>query len=291
MIFFTIILLVLNVKLIAVSLAQEANSSGLIQYTIESKITSQEYRLFVVVPENYRELSDENYDVVYVLDVNTEDAAQLLQFQRSITQLPDIPDFILVGVGFASDAEHRGLRTAHFTPSSDAAIDEEILTIYQSQEIVGNAEKWRSGGAEKFKNILSSELIPFLNNNYQTTGKNTAMGASLAGLFLTVVLLVEPQIFENYVITSPSVWWNDFELFNDNSAYPLSRNDLVAKVYLSVGGLENAEMIESHDRVQKFLQQNQSENLDFSSTTIPNQSHLSVIPISYFNGLLYIFSD
>jgi len=271
------------------SIAQNPDSSGLIQRVISSEITGQDYRLFVVMPENLSSTSAAVYDVVYVLDINSEDSTQLVQFQRAFTQLPDIPDFILVGVGFAPDEEHRGLRTAHFSPSNDEEIDREILALLPSLSASENVQNWQSGGAREFARVMKSEIVPYLENNFSASGSDTVMGASLAGLFLSMILLEQPEIFDNYVITSPSTWWNDFELFENTGS--LHSENLKGKVYLSVGGLENSEMLESYNRLSNVLEENDSANLMFKSEVIEDQTHLSVIPISYMNGLSYIFSS
>ncbi len=269
--------------------SQSANSTELINHVISSEITNQEYRLFVVTPQNYDASSQETYDVVYVLDVNSEDSSQLVPFQRTFSQAPESLDFILVGVGFSSDEEHRGLRTAHFSPSRNEEVDKEILDLFPSLSQSANVGNWQSGRAGEFAEVLSNEIVPYIEANYATSAIDTVLGASLAGLFLTDILFEQPEMFDNYVITSPSVWWNDFEIFEDNVS--LDREDIQGKVFLSVGGLENAEMLESYTRLSDTLLQNESPNLKFRSQVIENQDHQSVIPISYMNGLNFIFSN
>jgi uncharacterized protein len=284
----SVFLFFLGSSLAGFSVAQNVDSSNLIQHIVSSNITNQDYRLFVVMPEKYNASSEETYDVVYVLDINSEDSAQLVQFQRTFTKLPNIPEFILVGIGFSPDEEHRGLRTAHFSPSRDEEIDTEILALYPMLSMSENARNWQTGKAREFANVLSTEIIPYVEANFVASDTNTVMGASLAGLFLAVVLFEQPDMFENYVITSPSVWWNGFELFENTDL--LNRKDLQGKVYLSVGGLENSEMLESYNRLSNALRENDSAELIFTNEVIDNQTHLSVIPISYMNGLNYIFS-
>jgi len=285
----SIFLIVLGTNVAGFSTAQNLDSSDLIQLVVSSNITNQDYRLFVVTPENYNSSLEVVYEVVYVLDITAEDSAQLVQFQRTFAQLPNIPEFILVGVGFSRDEEHRGLRTAHFSPSRNDKIDNEILALYPTLSESENVRNWQSGGAREFANVLSSDIIPYIEANFATSNSDTVMGASLAGLFLAVVLFEQPEMFENYVITSPSVWWNNFELFENASS--LYRKDLQGKVYLSVGGLENSEMLESYNRLSNTLEENESANLIFSSEIIENQTHLSVVPLSYMNGLSFIFSS
>lgn len=284
-----IFLLFMCVTWIGFAYAQNATSSELTNHTISSEVTDQEYRLFIVTPLNYDSSSEEAYDVVYILDVNSEDSTQLVPFQRTFTQIPNTPEFILVGVGFSPDEEHRGLRTAHFSPSRNEETDREILDLFPTLSQSANVQNWQSGRAQEFAEVLSTEIIPYIEENFATSASDTVLGASLAGLFLTSILFEQPEIFDNYVITSPSVWWNDFEIFEDTNS--LYREDLQSKVYLSVGGLENEEMLESYTRLSDTLAENESPNLMVRSQIIEDQTHISVIPISYMNGLNYIFSN
>lgn len=270
------------------SVAAQEGFPPIVQHVVPSNITNQDYRLFVVVPEEYRRGDEGNYDIVYVLDVNSADSAQLLPFQRTISQVPNIPEVIFVGIGFSPDEEHRGLRTAHFTPSPNRVIDGEIINAYSGTPQLENSKNWESGEAKKFADVLENNIKPFVKANYRTNGTETILGASLAGLFLTTVVLDRPDMFTNYIITSPSVWWNDFELFDESDA--LVRNDIKAKIYLSVGGLENSEMIESYEKLNSALDQNNSAGLMLHSEIIENQEHLSVIAISYMRGLQYIYA-
>lgn len=285
----SLILILLGCMATSLSFAQSLDPSSLIHRIISSDITNQDYRLFVALPEDYSASSGESYDAVYALDIDTAASTQLIQFQRAFAQLPTIPEFILIGIGFSPNEEHRGLRTAHFSPSNDEEIDNEILALFPTLSTSANVENWRSGRAEEFADVLSSEIIPFIEAGFSTSGRDTAMGASLAGLFLTEVVIEQPELFDNYVITSPSVWWNDFEIFRNNSS--LNREDLSGRVYLSVGGLENPEMLESYSRLSAVLTENHSADLLFKSELIADQTHLSVIPISFMNGLVHIFSE
>lgn len=277
-----------GIKIVDNATAQEG-SSPLIQHLVTSETTHQDYRLFVIVPEGYRLNTNEEYDVVYVLDINTEDSAQLASFQRSISQMSNIPKVIYVGIGFSPDEEHRGLRTAHFTPSPNKVIDEEIISLYRDTPELRNSSNWASGKAKKSADVLALDIKYFVEENYRTSETETILGTSLAGLFLTTVLLDQPEMFTNYIIASPSVWWNNFEIFENTDA--VARTDIEAKIYLAVGGSENSEMLESFEKLNNSFGQNNSIGLKFHSEVIENQDHLSVVPISYMRGLQYVYSQ
>jgi predicted alpha/beta superfamily hydrolase len=55
------------------------------------------------------------------------------------------------------------------------------------------------------------------------------------------VLLTQPETFKRYGLGSPSLWCNDKWTFDLEVTYAEVHNDLEAKVYFSVGALENLE--------------------------------------------------
>lgn len=270
-----------------------------INHVLESSVTGEEYRLFVSLPQTYRDSIETQYPVVYVLDINTEDSLQLGQYHELASQLPNVPDFILVGVGFLPDDEHLGLRTAHFSPTSNEAEDkkfyERTISTIESRNIKKAItpemiDSWRSGRGDEFSKVIETELLPFITRNYQTSGSSSIVGASLAGLFLTVQLFESPELFDNHIITSPSLWWNEFEVFDDPRRFFLNRDSLPGRVYLSVGSLENKDMYDSYQRLKRIFQEGGYKSLEFSAEIIENENHISVIPISFMRGLQYVFS-
>ncbi len=58
------------------------------------------------------------------------------------------------------------------------------------------------------------ELIPYVNRAYRVDPDDkTIMGLSFSGLFPTYLLFTETDLFEHYVIVSPSLWWDDGVIF------------------------------------------------------------------------------
>jgi predicted alpha/beta superfamily hydrolase len=49
---------------------------------------------------------------------------------------------------------------------------------------------------------------------YRTSSIKTIVGQSLGGLLATEILLKKPGLFDNYIIISPSLWWDDQSLLD-----------------------------------------------------------------------------
>ena len=66
-----------------------------------------------------------------------------------------------------------------------------------------------AGHDSQFRDFLRREVIPFVNSHYRTGPRRVVVGESLAGLFVVDTFLSEPQLFDDYVAVSPSLWWDD----------------------------------------------------------------------------------
>ena len=65
----------------------------------------------------------------------------------------------------------------------------------------------------------------------------TYFGHSLGGLFGTYALLTAPTTFDCYILSSPSLWWDDEAIFDIERA-AFQQNGLRSKVYFGIGSLE-----------------------------------------------------
>jgi predicted alpha/beta superfamily hydrolase len=65
------------------------------------------------------------------------------------------------------------------------------------------------GGAADFRKYLANEVIPWVESRFRTGPRRALIGESLAGLFVVDTLLREPELFDDYVAISPSLWWDD----------------------------------------------------------------------------------
>ncbi|MFT6280578.1 MAG: putative alpha/beta superfamily hydrolase [Salibacteraceae bacterium] len=71
-----------------------------------------------------------------------------------------------------------------------------------------------SGGSENFMMFIEKELQPKIQEMYRTSSIKTIIGQSLGGLLVTEILLKKPGLFDNYIIISPSLWWDDQSLLD-----------------------------------------------------------------------------
>ncbi len=120
---------------------------------------------------------------------------------------PEIPELIVVGVSYpvAGYRQTRHLRVVDYTPSSYPLADS-VLSDDLGVDV-------RSGGGPDFLQVLKDELLPFIDDNYRTTPDRALAGHSLGALFVAYALFEDPSYFGRYLISSPSLWWNEGEMF------------------------------------------------------------------------------
>jgi len=171
-------------------------------------------------------------------------------------------------------------RGYNFTPSNNL----------DSQEVKERAKRHNlpvesviSGGAAEFLKALQTEIIPFVDNNYKTNTDRGITGHSLGGLFTAYCLLNSDGYFTRFGINSSSLWWNEEEVV-DQAVLKFTQNKTwhlpLTKVFMSVGGREEKDMVPPMVKFCSFLQDANYENIKLSWHVFDNETHRSVVPIS-----------
>jgi len=164
--------------------------------TFQSTVLKEERVLNIYLPESYSKETTKKYPVIYLLDGSINEdfihIAGLVQF-GSFSWINMIPETIVVGISNVD-------RKRDFTFPTTNKIDK--------------AEFTTSGKSSTFIQFLEKEVQVMINKNYRTTDTKTLIGQSLGGLLATEILFKKPALFDNYIIVSPSLWWDDESLLN-----------------------------------------------------------------------------
>ncbi|MBO8132913.1 alpha/beta hydrolase [Dickeya fangzhongdai] len=76
------------------------------------------------------------------------------------------------------------------------------------------------GDAAGFRRFLLEELKPFIHQRYDIDSQRQALfGHSYGGLFTVDTLLEQPDSFQHFYASSPSVWWNGGYLSRQAEAF------------------------------------------------------------------------
>jgi uncharacterized protein len=252
----------------SISRAQEPPSLtfGVID-RVHSEKLGEDRRLNILLPPGY-EKSSERFPVVYVLDGSAHEdyfhVASLIDFLATYGVMPKT---IVVGISNVD-------RQRDFTrPSKDPKDVESAPT---------------SGGADRFVGFLETELIPYLNSHYRTAGGSTLIGQSLGGLLATQVLLEKPGLFEQYVIVSPSLWWNKEALYQRAGELMKKNQAPNRKVYLSVAE-EHPEMMATAKGLAERLKECPWPGLQYKYDFLADENHATSLHISVYNAMKYFY--
>lgn len=167
--------------------------------------------LNIYLPEGYHK--DSSYPVIYLLDGSADEdfihVAGLVQFYN-FPWVNVLPKSIVVGIANVD-------RRRDFTFPTTIEKDKNDFPT--------------TGGSEKFIRFIEKELQPYINNSFKVTGNNMIVGQSLGGLLATEILFKRPELFSQYVIVSPSLWWDNESLLKTKVE---SLNKKIS-IYIAVG--------------------------------------------------------
>lgn len=252
---------------------------------LHSKQTGANYELFVATPRDYRK-SGKTYPVVYLLDADYS-FALVRNIVQHFVDRENLPPMILVAIAYPGAASNRETyrmnRTRDYTP------------VYAPDGGYGAEYQKLSGGGPKFRAFFAKELIPFIDRKYPSTkGERAIVGHSYGGLFATFVLLTEPDLFNRYIIVSPSLWYANRTAISMADAMASNGLRPGARVFFAVGSSENQPqngraMVDDLKELLSKLRKQKLPGLVISSRIFEGETHNSVFPGAVTRGLLAVF--
>ncbi len=139
------------------------------------------------------------------------------------------------------------------------------------------------GKAEQFRHWLASAVLPSLRERFAPSHV-TFVGHSFSALFGLHVLFSQPDLFDSYLLASPSVWWDDRVMFDTEAAHAARTTELAARVFMSRGGEE----VGDWSPFDEFFDQVRSRNyegLELHVRALDDEFHNSVVPTAVATGL------
>jgi uncharacterized protein len=246
------------------------------------------------------------FPVVYAANANfTFDALKGLSYSIQRWER-DAPRFILIGIGYPSDSPFAGsvLRLRDLTFPGEP----KFSTVQPPYEGVLIPEKGAKDyyGAEDFQRFIADELIPFIDRHYATIpGDRTYFGHAAAGTFGLFTVFTRPELFKNYLISSPALFYHGTSsagIRYDNYEFGLEKaREFVASgralsgitIYLSVGSEEEFEpgalahwqLTSRFYHLARLLQQASMPGLELVTEVFAGETHMTVWPMAYIHGV------
>lgn len=240
---------------------------------IHSTILGENRTLNIYLPEGYSQNDTTKYPVVYLLDGSADEdfihIVGLYQF-NNFSWIDRVPKSIIVGIANVD-------RKRDFTYPTTIETDKKRYPT--------------TGKSDKFISFIEKELQPFIDRKYNTTGSKTIIGQSLGGLLATEILFKKPTLFNQYIIISPSIWWNNGSLLNQESDLLKDDFQQPTKIYIGVGkeGLAPSDIphvmeVDANLLVEK-LRSTKSKTVTTYFDYLPEEDHATVTHQAVFNAL------
>ncbi|MGV9011339.1 MAG: alpha/beta hydrolase [Flavobacteriales bacterium] len=225
--------------------------------TFHSKTLDQERVLNVHLPDGYAD-STLSYPVIYVLDgTANEDFPHIAGLAQFMNMYDLLPQSIVVGI-----ANNGKSRYHDFTGPTQSDSDKVWIPTY--------------GGSADFISYLEKEVEPMVKEHYRTSGHRTLIGQSLGGLLGTEVLFTKPELFNDYILVSPSLWWNNGALAAKADAWVKQRATSPMRVFIAYAP-DDAMMQAQIDHVVKSIRDNAKAPFQFWNEPFPEESHATIL--------------
>lgn len=260
---FLISLLLLGQQLLGQQPAPTVFPFGVIDHLYSSEL--QENRtLNIYLPDGYATDSTARYPVIYLLDGSAnEDYPHIAGLAQFMNMYELLPKSIVVGIANVD-------RKRDFTFPTTVAQDKKDYPT--------------TGSSAKFIAFIEKELQPFIDQHYRSSSAKTIIGQSLGGLLAAEILLKKPDLFDTYVLVSPSFWWDNESLLKQAKTLLKKHPELAKRIYLSVGD-EHRVMKRDARKFKRLLTKNTGKGCLIHFEHLKNETHATILHRSVYNAL------
>jgi len=256
--------------------------------TIPSRILHRDYEIFVSLPPSYA-TSTKRYPVLFITDADYAFPLIRSVNRRVSDHGKKLEEFILVGLSYAKGEDPVHSRNRDYTPT----------------DTTGNSSERPTGQAEPYRQFIEKEVFPFVAANYRADmSRKVFSGHSYGSLLGLHMLLTEPQMFNQYILGSPSLWYDKRVMFDMERSYAASHKDMPAQVFMLIGSFETvkpqsrnprynkeSDMVKEMKDFEAKLKSRHYPNLTVRSEVIQDEDHLTVFPALITRGLFWSFAS
>ena len=189
-------------------------------HRIRSSVYGDEQVITVRLPRGYADNPDKSYPVLFSVDGGADQDFELLAGIAAEAEFStSFEPFILIGVKTED-------RYSQLTPEMTR------LPLERLKENFG--DRIKPGGADKFREYLARDVIPWATARYRTDRK-ILTAVSLGGLFVLDTFLERPEMFDDYIALTPSLWWDDGRIVDEAAKALASHGPSDRRLYFTMG--------------------------------------------------------
>tara|TARA_Y100000296_G_scaffold41515_1_gene47832 strand:+ start:619 stop:1479 length:861 start_codon:yes stop_codon:yes gene_type:complete len=240
--------------------------------TIEDTGTARKYTLLIQLPKSYNTSTSKEYPVIYTTDAPYSFPI-IVGSMRLPVNVGQMEEAVIVGLSYSLESKGVESRVRDYTP------------------VIAESWKLETGLAAEYLSFIRRDVFTFIESTYRVdANRRTFIGHSLGGLFGGYVLMQSPETFSNYVLISPSVWFNEDYLLT----LEMAETQTPKHVYIGVGSFETPEFGEGQDMVagSKALADKISakadKNISLQLHVIDGVAHATIFPTVAIQGLDWI---
>jgi uncharacterized protein len=256
---------VLIVFLLGSCSEEEFNPGLTMNFTIQAAANGATYAIKVALPEDYY-TTIEKYSTVYVLD-GEENFDFVARHCQEISERYGVANVVVVSIGYGQD------RSIDYTPTKVSAM---------------------TGGGAQFLDFIEHQLIPRIEQDFNVDTTRTGrviLGHSYGGLFGACVFGVNNTLFGNYLLLSPSIWFDNEVTLELEKAGRDNIKDQHQLVFLGVGEAENSGRMQApFEAFYQTLRDNYTD-IKLSKNREKNLDHVGSKKPNIIKGLSYYFQN
>ncbi|NQE60368.1 alpha/beta hydrolase [Caulobacter sp. RHG1] len=246
---------------------------------IRAKASGRDYEIFVKTPPGYDKPQNagRRYPVIYLTD-----GPYTFQVASGISRVPFsqglFDEFVIVGLSWAKGDPPADSRRRDLTPWRDPEI------------------KGETGGGPAHFAFLKDEVMPLVERRYRLDpAQRTLAGQSYGAIFGLWVLFHAPETFQNYILTSPSIWYADRQALKDEADYAAAHKDLKATLYMATGSREHPgaggcpgcehDMVADQALLATSLKSRNYPGLRVRTSLVEDGFHETTFPVGLMRGM------
>ncbi len=221
----------------------------------------------------------------------------VLDATRIMSMSNEAPEAVVVGLSFADTGmgEYLRQRARWYTPTPWVPPAVTGVKGVTADEC-GRADDLRRFIARQVLPLVEGELMPGIEPS-----ERWLIGHSFSALFGLRTLLAAPDMFDKWLLASPSIWWNDRSILGIEADYAAQHDDLAATVFTGHGELERGfdsisrtpeqdvgfefRMGENVIELVERLRSRNYPGLTLTYTELPGDHHASSIGAAVSKGL------
>lgn len=239
-------------------------------HELNSIALDQKRTLNIYLPDGYAD-STLSYPVIYVLDGSaTEDFPHIAGLAQYMNMYDLLPRSIVVGI--ANEGRSRYHDFTHVTRSDSDKV-------------------WipTNGGSAAFIEFIEKEVQPFVTSHYRTTDRRTLIGQSLGGLLAMEILFKKPELFDDYIAVSPSLWWDDGSLAGTAAQWTKGNGTSPRRVFIAMAK-DDTITEPALAEVLSAFKTNTKPPFQWIHVPFPEETHATILHRAVYRGFEWLTS-